>query len=85
MGLVRNSYIEKKRELTTRPCLAHFNGSKENIVTTDACKPGLGIDLLAKQGNGKLKPIAYASRYLNNAEKKHSVVVWGLERFQFHL
>ena len=37
----RISDFEKiKQELTTRPCLAHFNGSKEIIVTTDACKTG---------------------------------------------
>ena len=40
----------------------------------------------------ELKAIAYASRYLNDAEKKYSIgelellaVVWGLERFRFHL
>ena len=89
----RNSDFEKiKQELTTRPCLAHFNGRKENIVTTDACTTGLGVALWQKQGNGELKPIAYASRCLNDAEKKYSIgelellaVVWGLERFQFHL
>ena len=81
-----------KQELTTRPCLAHFNGSKESIVTTDNCKTGLGVALWQKQRNGELKPIAYASRYLNDAEKKYSIgelellaVVWGLERFRFHL
>ena len=81
-----------KKELTTQPCLAHYNGNKENIVTTDACETGLGKALLQRQNNGELKAIVYASRYLNDAEKKYSVgelellaVVWGLERFQFHL
>ena len=89
----RNSDSNKtKRELTTLPCLAHYNGNKETIVTTDACKTGLGIALWQKQGTGELKPIAYASRYLNDAEKKYSIgelellaVVWGLEMFRFHL
>ena len=81
-----------KKELTTQPCLAHYNGNKENIVTTDACNTGLGIALWQRQNNGELKTIAYASRYLNDAEKKYSVgelellaVVWGLEQFRFHL
>ena len=70
----RNSDLEKiKQELTTLPCLAHYNGSNEIIVTTDACKTGLGVALWQKQGNGELKPIAYASRYLNDAEKKYSI------------
>ena len=78
--------------MTTQPCLAHYNGIKENIVTTDACNTGLGIALWQRQHNGELKAIAHASRYLNDAEKKYSVgelellaVVWGLERFRFHL
>ena len=67
----RNSDFNKiKQELTSLPCLAHYNGNKENIVTTDACKTVLGIALWQKQGNGELKPIAFASRYLNDAEKK---------------
>ena len=80
-----------KRELTSQSCLAHYNGNKENIVTNDACSTGLGIALWQKQSNGVLKPIAFGSRYLNNAEKKYSVgelellaVVWGLEQFRFH-
>ena len=66
----RNSdYNKIKMDLTTLPCLAHYNGSKYNIVTTDACKTGLGVALWQKQGDGELKPIAFASRYLNDAEK----------------
>ena len=81
-----------EKELTTHPCLAHYNGNKDNIVTTDACNTGLGIALWQRQNNGELKPIAFASRYLNDAAKKYSVgkiellaVVWVLERFRFHL
>ena len=89
----RRSDFEKiKQELTTLPCRAHQNGSKENIKTTDACKTGLGVALWQRQENGELKPIANASRYLNDAEKKYSIgelellaVVCGLERFRFHL
>ena len=69
----------------------HYNGNKGNIVTTDACKTGLGVPLRRKQSNGELKQIAFASRYLNDAEKKYSIgelelltVVWDIERFQFH-
>ena len=66
----RNSDFNKiKQELTSLPCLAHYNGNKENIVTTDACKNGLGIAIWQKQGNVELKPIAFASRYLHDAEK----------------
>ena len=62
-----------KKELTTQPCLAHQKGNKENTVTTDACNTGLGRALWQRQNNGEWKAIAYASRYLNDAEKKYSV------------
>ena len=89
----RNRDFNKiNQELTSLPCLAYYNESKENIVTTDECNTGFGVALWQKQNNGELKPIAFASRYLNDAEKKHSLgelellaVVWGLERFQFCL
>ena len=34
-----------KQELTKLPCLAHYNGNKEIIVTTDASKTRLGVAL----------------------------------------
>ena len=89
----RNSDFNKiKQELTSLPCLAHYNGNKENIVTTYACNTGLWVSIWQKQGNGELKPIAFASRYLYDAVKKYSIgelellaVVWELERFRFYL
>ena len=70
----RNRNITKiKQELTELPCLAHHNGNKENIVTTDACTTGLRIALWQKQGNNELKPIALATRYLNSVKKTQSV------------
>ena len=50
-----------KQKSPKLPCLAHYNRNKENIVTTDASKTGLGIALRQKQGNNELKPIAFAS------------------------
>ena len=80
------------KELTKLPCLPRLNGNKENIVTTDASKAGLGIALWQKQGSNELKPMAIASHFSNDAEKKYSIgelellaVVWGLESFRFHL
>ena len=91
-GRTKHRFHQLENELPTQPCLAHKNGSKANIVTTDACNTGSGIALWQRQNNGEIKLIAFASRYLNNAEKKVSLaelellaVVWGLERFRFHL
>ena len=78
--------------LTEGPCLAHYAQDKDNMVTTDASKTGLGITFWQKQDNGDIKPIAYGRRYLNDTEKNYSVgelellaVVWGLEKFRLYL
>ena len=51
-------FINLKQELRKLLCLAHYNGNKEIIFTTDASKTGLGIALWQKQGNNELNPIA---------------------------
>ena len=78
--------------LTEEPALAHYAKDKDNIVTTDASKTGLGITIWQKQVDGELKPIAFGSRFLNDTEKNYSIgelellaVVWGLEKFRFYL
>ena len=78
--------------LTEEPCLAHYAKDRENIVTTNASKTGLGITLWQKQSDGETKPIAFDSRYLNDSKKNYSIgelellaVVWGLEKFRFYL
>ena len=53
----------------------------------------IGGSTMAKENNGELKPIAFASRYFNDAEKNYSLgelellaaIVWGLEKFRFYL
>ena len=78
--------------MTEEPSLAHYAKDRDNIVTTDASKTGLGITLWQKQSDGEIKPIAFGSRYLNESEQNYSIgelellaVVWGFERFQFYL
>ena len=59
-----------KQLLTEGPCLAHYAKDKDNMVTTNASKTGLGITLWHKQDDGNIKPTAYGSRYLNDTGKK---------------
>ena len=82
----------EKKMLTEEPALAHNAKDKDNIVSTDASKTGLGITLWQKQADGELKPIAFGSRLLIDSEKNYSIgelellaVVWGLEKFRFYL
>ena len=48
--------------LTEVPCLAHYAKDKDNMVTTDPSKIGLGITLWQKQDNGEIKPISNTRR-----------------------
>ena len=59
-----------KKMLTEEPALEHYAKDRDNIVTTDASKTGLGITLWQKQADGELLPIAFGSRFLNDSEKK---------------
>ena len=56
--------------LTEKICLAPYAKDKENMVTADASRPGLGITLYQKQDSGDIISLAFGSRYLNDTEKK---------------
>ena len=88
----QNDFEMIKKRLTEEPALAHYAKDKDNTVTTDASKTGLGITLWQNQVDGELKPIAFDSRFLNDTEKIYLIgelellsVVWGLEKFRFYL
>ena len=70
-GPEQETYFNRiKQMLTEGPYLAHYAKDKDNMVTTDASKTGLGITSWQKQDDGNIKPIAYGSRYLNDTKKK---------------
>ena len=83
------SKIEK--QITEAPCLAHFDPKKDTYVTTDVCKTGLGATQWQKEGE-VFRPIAFASRFLTDAERKDASnelellgALWGLEHFRLRL
>ena len=83
-------FNNQKKLLTEEPCLAHYAKDRDNNVTTDTSKTGLGITLWQKQS--EIKPIAFGSSYLNESEQNYSIgelellaVVWGFEKFRFYL
>ena len=86
------SFENLKEKITQIPCLAHYNADLPNVVTTDASLNGLGATLWQRQLDGNMKPIAFASRFLSDTEKKYAInelellaVVWGLEHFRLYL
>ena len=59
--------------LTKKLCLAPYAKDKENMVTADASRTGLGVTLCQKQDSRDIKSLAFGSRYLNDTEKIYSV------------
>ena len=61
-----------KHKLTTAPVLKYADYSRDFIVEVDASFQGLGAVLSQKDDDGKVHPIAYASRTLRPNEKNMS-------------
>ena len=88
----QNGFEMITKMLTEEPALKHYAKDKDNIVTIDASRTGLGITLWQKQADGELKPIAFGSRFLNDSENNYSIgelellaVVWGFKKIRFYL
>ena len=86
-----NAYQQHKAALLEPPILKYPDYSKTFFVVMDASQVGLGASLM-QEWDGRLHPIAYASRTLNNAERNYSTtkrealaVVWALRHFRFQI
>ena len=88
------SFVELKNRLTSAPVLAYprFDVNVPFILETDASAQGLGAVLSQTQSDGKVHPIAYASRSLNVHEKNYSAteletlgLVWASRLFRPYL
>ncbi len=90
----KNTAFENlKTEIQTIVPLKHYDAAELAILTTDASTKGLGEtlwqnELIGKDTSGESKmsrrPVAFASRFLNNSEKNYATnelellaVVWG--------
>ena len=78
-----------KNALTSAPVLGFPNFNEPFILVTDASGKGLGAALMQRDSRNKNRPIAYASRILNNAESRYSItdletlaIVWALRHFR---
>ena len=88
---INDDFEQLKKEITEAPCLAHFDPKKDNFITTDACNTGLGATLWQKE-NGAFRPVAFASRFLTDCERKYALnelellgVLWGLQYFRYYV
>ncbi|CAK1585814.1 unnamed protein product [Parnassius mnemosyne] len=90
---VENEAFDNIRKiLSSEQVLTHFNPNETIILTVDASPNGLGAILSQKNSAGIEKPLSFASRTLNNAEKRYSqiqkeatAIVFGVRRFHQYL
>ena len=88
----QEAFDRLKQLLTQAPILAFPDFSQDFLLETDASGHGLGAVLSQRQGDGTVKPIAYASRTLQNHEKNYGIteleglgVVWAVKHFRHYL
>ena len=81
-----------KKLLTNAPVMAYFTKDARTRLVTDASPVGLGAVLEQEQENGSYRPVYYASRKLNNVEKRYSqferealAVRWACQKFYLYL
>ncbi|WP_253302428.1 reverse transcriptase domain-containing protein [Wolbachia endosymbiont of Psylliodes chrysocephala] len=86
-----NAFETCKNLLTNAPILQYPDFSKKFILTTDASNVALGA-ILSQGPIGSDKPIAYASRTLNDSEQRYSTIekellaiVWACKMFRSYL
>lgn len=87
----KNAFERCKELLTTAPLLQYPDFNKPFILTTDASNFALGA-VLSQGSPGQDKPVAYASRSLNDTEQKYSAtekellaIVWAVKHFRPYL
>ena len=86
------AWIESKSMLQSPKVLVHFDSTKELILTCDASSYGVAAVLSHRMSDGTEKPVAFASRTMNSAEKNYSqvekealAIVFGVRKFHQYL
>ena len=87
-----HAFNEAKRLVTSEQVLAHYDPDLPVRVACDDSPYGLGAVLSHEMSEGSEKPVAFASRTLNRAERNYSQIdkealalVWGIRKFNHYL
>ena len=82
------SFKKLKEELSSPRVLALHDTSAKTKISADASAYGLGAVLLQQQDDEKWRPVAFASRTMNEAELRYAQIekealalTWALEKF----
>ena len=67
----KDAFEASKRLLTSTKVLTHFDPAEEIVLACDASSYGVGAVLSHKKQDGKERPIAFAFRTLNSAERNY--------------
>ncbi|XP_026319241.1 uncharacterized protein LOC113229771 [Hyposmocoma kahamanoa] len=85
-------YSKVKAILSSENVLTHYDPDAKLILTVDASPTGLGAVLSQIGKDGHERPVCYASRTLNSAEKNYSqiqreatAIIFGVRRFHQYL
>jgi hypothetical protein len=87
-----NAFSKVKELMKSDLVLAHYNPHLPVRLSCDASPFGLGAVLSHLYPSGEERPIAFASRTLNSAERNYSQIdkealgiVWGIKHFQMYI
>ena len=68
------AFEDLKNALTSDSLLLYPDFSKSFVVTTDASDIGLGATLSQEDSEGNLRPVAYAAKLFNSAQRNYSTL-----------
>ena len=88
----QDAFQQLKDALVNPPVLVYPDFEKPFVLHTDASKEGLGAVLEQEKEDGRMHPVAYASRSLNRHEQNYGItdmealgVVWAAKHFRAYL
>lgn len=86
------AWTESKRLLQSPQVLVHFDSTKDIILSCDASSYGVGAVISHRMDDGSERPVAFASRTMNSAEKNYSqvekealAIIFGVKKFHQYL
>ena len=70
----KHAFDALKADLASPETLALYNPERATVVSTYSSSYELGAVLLQRQDNGKLHPVAFASRSLTDTEQRYAQI-----------